>query len=138
MERRARAPVTLDADLAAVALDDLAGDVETDTKARIALLFLITPTVELVEDIRQVFRGNADAEVLHAYEYVVGNGRDAHIYLIGARRIFDGVGQQVDEDLAEAIAISKQRRVERAFDEEAMSGSGTLEGFDGFTDQLIQ
>src|SRR5215211_7482992 len=73
-ERRALADLGLDADPAAVQLDELARDVEAEPRALLAARGARARLRVLVEDVAEVFPGDADAGV---------GDRDAHLPAFG-------------------------------------------------------
>src|SRR5947209_20269019 len=104
-ERRACAHLGLDFDLAAVEFDELARDVESETRALLAARGARAGLRVLVEDVAEVFGGDADACVGDgdAHERTFARGADSDASALG--RELQSVGDEVDEHAPELRAV---------------------------------
>ena len=132
-ERRAQAlSGALGADRPAVHLDEVPHDrqAEAETGDRPPCVGLTEP----VEDVRQDRRRNALARVAHLDDDVGPHAlqREVHVSLVG--RELDRVGQEVPEDLLQAVGIREDgphRRVDAHAERDRLGGRRGPHGIDG-------
>src|SRR5690348_505388 len=90
-----------------VPLDNLPRNVEADAQSWIGLREWFVDSIEPFEDAIQVGWGDADAEVLYAHLYIAF--AECHTYddALPVSRVFDRVGEQVHENLTDALFVPK-------------------------------
>src|SRR5436853_6372444 len=79
-----------------------------------------------------------NAKILNAYQRLVSliaQGDDEGIRL---GRVLDGIGEQIDEDLPQAVPIPQDRCGDMAGAREMMSRSGSLDLLHDVVEQVIQ
>ncbi len=91
-----------------MALDDLARERQADPRPSPVILAIMQPPENLEDHVLIIFR-NTDAVVAHVV--MQGLARiDANLDpLIGLVIVFDGVPDEVEEDIADSLAIAKRR-----------------------------
>src|SRR5262249_21632966 len=105
LKDRALAQRGLHPDTTTVHLDDLSGDGETEASATLGLGERAVDLMELLKDAR-LFRGrNARPRVRHAYGKVAIDGLSGDAYLANIGEL-DGVADEVEEDLGEALLVA--------------------------------
>ncbi len=98
------------ADIAAEQGGQVAGDRQAEAGAAIAAVGGAVGLAEGFEDALLLVRGNPDARVTHGKGNALARRagyRQAHVALLGE---LDRVGQQILEDLLQALAVGKQHR----------------------------
>ena len=90
----------------AVHLDDLLGDGETEARTALGLGVGTVDLMELLENARLMFHGNAWPRIGHAHVEVAVDRLGSHAHLAGVGEL-DGVAYEVEEDLREALLIAK-------------------------------
>ena len=110
MEGRTLAKARLDPDAATVHLDNLLRDGEAESGAALGLGVGAVYLVELLEDAGELIGRNAGARVGDAHgEMAVGRAcRDAHLPCVGE---LDGVADEVEQNLGEALLVAKAERL---------------------------
>ena len=68
-------------------------------------------TPESLEDVWKIRRGNTDPCVAHSERNVVGMTAESKLYLPTGRRVFDGIGDEVEEELPQASPVRHDRGV---------------------------
>src|SRR5690349_17904536 len=101
-------------------LDNLPCDVESDAQSWIGLREWFVDSIEPVEDAIQVGWGDADAEVLHAHLYIAFAQCHAHDDALPVWRVFDRVGEQVHENLTDALFVPKDMYPDGLFQQNLM------------------
>src|SRR5882762_1890395 len=100
MESSATPGITVYPDSPALAPDKLSSNIKAQPKSRIAIVPIVLNTKELLKDLLLRLFGNANPEIFYANGHVLIIGRRTDNNLIRIRRIFDGVGKNIGDDLA--------------------------------------
>src|SRR5438270_2951445 len=77
--------------------------------------------IETLEYLLLVRFIDTDAKILYTYRGIFLVGCDMHNHSVGTRRIFDSIGQQIDQYLPNPILIAKYLYARHAFDRKLMS-----------------
>src|ERR1051326_1980478 len=110
-----------------MALDDFAGEVETDAQTGIRLFLRIGHLIEPLKDACLVLCRNADTEILHADCSAIPVLEETNNDPVSAGRIFHGVGDKIRENLADAVSISVDLRVLALFKDQPVRGCTLIE-----------
>ena len=108
-ERRAAADLAVDADVAAVEVDELAHQSEADAGSLVGAPALAFDAVKALEHAGKISGGNADAGVAHGEAGAAGRVVEPHVDAAFERE-FEGVGQQIEHDLFPHVAVDIGRR----------------------------
>src|SRR6185437_5455299 len=138
VECAARAFAALQPQAPAVPLDQRMRDIQANAKPRIATFLRLNYLIELLENALVVPLGDADAKVLHSHLRPLLIGAEPHDDRIGPRRIFDGVGEQIDENLPQTIAVTADLRAGCAFYAHLMGCNRRLHVLDRLTREFIE
>src|SRR5581483_5416095 len=135
MECGAFAFLTLDPEASSMPIDYFATDGKTQAQPWIGFLFRIYHLVEALENLVLVFFGDAKAKILHPHEYLLLISSQVHNHRVSFGRILDGIGQQIDEHLPQAVPISKHVRPALAFEAQVMGLGRFLNVLHNFLNQ---
>ena len=95
----------VDGDGAVVQLHERTGQVETDARARITVVGRGVGLIEALEDLLELVLGNLLTIVAHGDDGMLVVVGQADAYLSASRRVLEGVGEHVDDDLVEVGAV---------------------------------
>ena len=116
--------------------DNLRRDIEAQSKTGIGAFAGTIHTEEAVEDAGLVGWGNPDSEVLHADGDVVGRVVEPDDDGVRARRVFHRIGQQVQDDLADAVSVADDGGRDVALDHDVVGVGRRLDVGDNLVDTL--
>ena len=109
-----------------MAFDDFVGEVEADAQTGKGFSRAAGPLIETLEDACLVVWCDADAEVLYAHYSALAILEEADYHPICLRRVLDGVGNQIRENLADAILIGVDPYGLALFKDELVRGCSGL------------
>src|ERR1700730_13205090 len=94
--------------------------------------------IETLEYLLPVRFIDTDAKILYTYRGIFLVCCDMHNHPVGMRRIFDSIGQQIDEYLPNTIVISKYLYARHTFDRKLMSVCCGLKSSDRLLNNRIE
>src|SRR3954447_2026090 len=108
-ERAAFRAIRLDPDAAVEAADELAADVEAESRASDSAGHVRIDAVELLEDAASLGRGDAEPAVADAEQHMLRalGERDSHRAAV--RRVLDGVLDEIHEHLPQLLPVGPDR-----------------------------
>lgn len=87
-------------------LDDRTGNIESDAQSWVGFLLWFVDLIEPLEDALLVGLGDTYPKILHAHHDVFFMDSHAHYDSFSRGRVLDRVGQQINEDLPNAVSIA--------------------------------
>ena len=110
----ARPRNALDRDVSVMQLDDFLRQGQADARPRHLLRYvLVFALIKAVEDMRDVFRCDANAGITYRDLHHLVSSFDFHPDFLSVGRIFEGIGKQVGKDLAQLLVVEPPEDVFR-------------------------
>src|SRR5579884_2535874 len=88
-------------------LNNFTGDIETHTQSRIRFSFITGDLEEAFKNLLLILLCNTNAKILNAHNSFILLFYDMDQYSICVGRIFNGIIQQVNQDLPNTVPITK-------------------------------